>query len=528
MSEIGQPLQRESFQGYQFSDHAINLILFNLFPEHQKLQAILANEKNRLERPVCYVIGSNELLNEFLENCAYQDWIQSGILRLWNLDAWEDQLASEMDNPRSSLFSRELLFFYKDSSLIESFQRQYQFRVKKFKRSLEESKQKISRHYSNYSTNQSNPKIYVAQSCLTVATKKFSRALAQSLADLGYSTFIHHHCDLSMVDSTAAEIMDIATFLPDIIINAPNVFRRKDEYAELPIPCIIPMQDHAFNAMGIEYIKKNGLHPMDRIITHLKRFESQYRDLVAQPQQILHSYLPFEPASTLSSNSTIKSASIGYVKTMIRAQSFYDYLKIQMGIPESNQGLLAEIDQLLKGDILADRFVLVDERFKLPFGQMVPQWEHHLRSYYWIDLLRQHRFPIHLYGAHWDQFPELKQFAHGPLEGDAYLNQFKQHQINLSLNPYTTFHPRIFDGAQFSAFFLVSKIPAAVDVNPMPDCLVEGIHYDSFSSSGELIEKCQYYLARPKLCEEIGCNLQREVLANFTFSQFATDLVSMY
>ena len=105
---------------------------------------------------------------------------------------------------------------------------------------------------------------------------------------------------------------------------------------------------------------------------------------------------------------------------------------------------------------------------------------------------------------------------------EEYQKGFLRCKINLSINPWAEYHPRVFEGGSLGAFMLVRRADPKIVQMPMPKDLVEGVHYAAFSTKEELIEKCHYYLAHPEERRAIGkalCQILKEQYSSQAWCQ---------
>ena len=160
-------------------------------------------------------------------------------------------------------------------------------------------------------------------------------------------------------------------------------------------------------------------------------------------------------------------------------------------------------------------------------------WEQSCLLYYeqglcipFFEQLQKASVSLALAGNHWDQIPSLSKHAIGKLKTrSTYLQFFQDCRINISMNPWSLYHPRLFDGGMMEAFFLLYAGDKSVRVINLPDEFQEGVHFDTFSTLSELLEKTRYYLDRPEERKAIGNNLSKLLQQSYTYKAFCQKLL---
>lgn len=130
---------------------------------------------------------------------------------------------------------------------------------------------------------------------------------------------------------------------------------------------------------------------------------------------------------------------------------------------------------------------------------------------------------LHVYGRHWDEFPEVQahvidKFMDNDKVGQAY------HDAQILLNDhwddmreYGIISNRIFDALAVGAFVITDHVADMEDT--LRDCLV------SYTDAADLKNKIDYYLANPDARDVIAQKGKETVLANHTFDQRAATIM---
>ena len=154
---------------------------------------------------------------------------------------------------------------------------------------------------------------------------------------------------------------------------------------------------------------------------------------------------------------------------------------------------------------------------------------HQLFCFDFISSILNKGYKISLGGSNWSCHEEFRPFAKGHYDNrEAYFRSFMDVKINLSINPNTAYHARIFEGGWYGAFFLVYQPPEKSNLINFPEGLIAKKHLDFFHTKEELQEKCEYYLKRPDLREEMGANLQSFVRSEFSYEAFSKQLFDKF
>ena len=175
---------------------------------------------------------------------------------------------------------------------------------------------------------------------------------------------------------------------------------------------------------------------------------------------------------------------------------------------------------------LEDCISLGSSRFEQQ--ELINYYHEHL-SLHFIEALKKKGFRLGLTGAHWQSQRGFEKYALGHAEDRAdYQARFLESKINISMNPFAQYHPRIIEGGVCGAFFLVFQVPNQMSWCDIPKEMIPGKHFDYFSSKQELVEKCQYYLERPHLRREMAERLRTYVKERFSYKNLCNEFLGRF
>jgi hypothetical protein len=533
----------------------VNIFILDVLADHPQTKKILIDCESSFAKPVLIVVYSRlALLREYLASPSYQRFIKLGYVLFWPRKHFGPIFQKSISDLRSTLYYRNPIFAHNDPNFYQQIFNHLLAFSQRAPKILVEAKEKINAYYESIEFKDRlqkiregtiKPKIYVGQACASVSVKKFSRNLAASFLKLGYETFIHPSCPPSNVDGIGAKYLEVAHLLPDLVIESPNYHKRRLDGLTNKIPYLFCLQDHIPHVNALKEFKDGlSLGPYDLLISVLDSFhedlklcstnKTQKKGCGFRLDQLRHYYLPHNeiqfPADQHIAHHHKPKYEVGFVKSMLQERTLLDCVRRYAREPsQETKGEIHRIETVIRHNVESDLYVSLNERMLLGLGDALTTFEHAIKCRHYIEALANHGTTLALYGKHWDTIPLLDKFAHGHLEDPiAYTRQFTENRINLSLNPYTTFHPRILDGGQVGAFFLVNAIPKAIDINPMPSFLKAGTHYDTFTTTADLLKKVDFYLNHPDKCLEIGHNLKKTVRERFSYEEFCEGIASWF
>jgi len=321
-----------------------------------------------------------------------------------------------------------------------------------------------------------------------------TRSMAQALESLGWETQIviepsaYHRAYRHAIRQTIAE------FKPDLWFQIDHLRYEHDGLLPANLPAVCWVQDHLSNLMsrsagrsvgetdfvltdaGSTYIHKYG-YPARQIIAltklthdaspamHTNR-SSTNRDIVFVSNA---SGTPESLLQTVLNNSRGSQRDREFLRQCVqRAQTVF----------ESGQCLATYSDCC---DLL--RAAQADLKFELDEAGFfnVSRWLTHplADALYRQQALRwaaqaadELGLSLCLYGKGWDQNPEFKRFARGPVAYGKALDELTvQSAINLQVVPYLSLHQRLLDGISAGGFFLIREHESDVVPQQMLDML---------------------------------------------------------
>lgn len=514
-------------------------ILIDLVPNTSFMNEFLYKRPYAINPTTLVLIFSDSRIPEkVLSSEINTPFLQDGKLKIWHISEWNEQLLKESQNLRSPLIFCRTIAGKENCEAKVEVEKTIKSLRRHFLQSSHSSRKAMISYYSSSEftcrlkeiAQGKKPKIYVDRSCLLVATKRFSDGVAKAFQELGCEVFIHNPCTKGHIDYVMATNREIHQFKPDLMIKTPNLFQDPPSLSLNPgPPTLYPFQDIPANLYHLNHIRKTGMGKYDSVITIFKDFIEKYLTLGLRKEQIFFDLLPSDDLVIDAEEfNKEKKYDIGFLKTITPHPLFRE-----MGspLPEENADLemVQEImDISLEGNIPLS--------YQECLGIAPPKWKEKASGYYhqhfclhFIRALHKEGFDLSLTGANWNQWKEFKAYARGSAEDLADLQKsFLENKINLSMNAWTYFHPRVVQGGRCGAFFLLYEGPEKNSVLENPKSWIPGKHFDTFSSVQELIKKCRFYLDRPDLREEMSSNLKKLVEEEYSYKKLCSKLLNNF
>lgn len=514
-------------------------ILIDLVPDSSFMNDFLYNRPYAINPTTLVLIFSDKRIPEkILSSETNTPFLQEGKLKIWHISEWNEQLHEESKNFRSPLLFCRTISGKKGCKILHEVEKSIKSLRRTFLKASHSSRKTMKSYYSSdefsYRLEEisrgKTPRIYVDRSCLLVATKRFSDGVAKAFRELGCEVFIHDACAEGRIDYVMATNREIHQFKPDLMIKTPNLFQDPPSLSINPgPPTLYPFQDIPANLYHLNHIKKTGLGKYDSVITIFKDFVDKYLALGLRKEQVLFDLLPSdELVINLEAFPKEKKYDIGFLKTITPHPLFKE-----TGFPQPNEEIDLNIAQEIMDISLEGNIPL---SYQECLGIVPPNWKEKASGYYhqhfclyYIRALHKEGFDLSLTGANWELWEEFQPYARGSAEELVDLQKsFIENKINISMNAWTYFHPRVLQGGRCGAFFLLYKGPERNSVLENPRTWIPGKHFDTFSSKEELIEKCRFYLGRADLREEMGSNLKKLVEEDYSYKKLCSKLLNNF
>jgi len=523
--------EQPPFDVKKFKD--ICLICLDQIPKIEDLKELLSRKKTGLPpHSVFIVFSSYYRIKSILEDKFFSFFLRNGCLKLWYTEELEEMVAKESLNHRSPFnFTSSFLFLQEDHLYKKSIKLIWSYR-KMVLRDVEICKESIATYYAGKIfrkrllklTENSSVKVYVERSCTSIAVKRFSDGVANAFKKIGCEVFMHPPCSGGEGDFTSATQREIEHFKPDLLVKSPNVYVDPPKLIlKKGPPTLLPIFDLAPHIEYLEHLEKTSRDPhlITFFIHHYMR--RPYLQGGLKEEQLMNECPPCEEPPFDPAKITIDPKyDVGFVKTL---GNYFNLSEVLQPETEEEQKDVQQLDrkvfQYIHGEAsikLFDFFALANKKV---WERPLVNYHHQQFCMYYIDVLYREGFSLGLTGSNWEKVPGYAASALGHAEKrEDYFMRFLENKINISMNPWVRHHARIFEGGIVGAFFLVYKVPEEINWTEMPVELKAGEHFDYFSSSEELVEKCHYYLDRPKLRNDIKENLRATVRKNFSYENF--------
>lgn len=509
-------------------------VMIDIIPGESFLESLFLKNRHSSEPVSLLVIFSNfYTVQGLLTNPKYHTFIKEEVIRLWHSSEWEEKLNQELKNMRSPLHACESLISLKEHPISQLLE----FRLKQAKQSyLKESEEhfrSLEKYYNGEGFERrvkdlvqgAKPRIYLDRACTSVAVKRFTDGCACALKELGFDVMVHEACRAGSIDFFHAVNYEIDQFKPDLRIMSPNFVKGYlSEYAHLRLPTVFSVQDLGPHFDYVKAIKELSLKEHEFLFYLIDNLTHRYLEAGASQKQLICDYLPIDfPSVNLQEYLAAPRFEVGYAKTMGKPRN------LRQVIGEQNDELEVLIQRRVKQEGFWSLKECVEWGNDRSQQQNLINYYHESVSLHFVRSLKEAKFSMALTGDGWEGYEDLLSSSLGHAEDrEDYQVRFLDNQINLSINPFVQYHPRIIEGGVCGAFFLVFYVPEEVSWCPMPEGMLPGKHFDFFTSAQDLIEKCEYYTKRPDLCLEIGGNLKNFVEDNFSYQRLCQQFLEKF
>lgn len=483
-----------------------------------------------------------EQIRHYLSDPYYAPYLASQRLKLWHESEWAESMHRTCnENIRSSIVGCDVVTYPPGQQALGHEVEEQLGKIRSWYGQVVTAARNDAKEYFSSSAFEKRleeislgamPRVLVEQACHTVATKQFSRGIAKGLQQIGCEVYIHTPCGEDSLDYLFTDVIDMAHFQPDLVIRYPNGFGTgEDELQrqEMPrLPILLPLQDLEPHIFYPKYVKKSPLRSQDLLLIMQDRVKGDILEAGVKPEQLLSDFIPVDPLPDDICWDVEPCYDVGLVKTLHRCDTLQERAYPDGTIPKE-AGALDHAEAAMRSTIASLDLLDLEECQAL--GRDYPWRAHCLTAYHeWLCIHFVEaicEYQLGLAGANWSLRPQLSTHAIGHLhDRKSYLEYFRKCRINLSINPWNEYHMRILDGGQMGAFFLVHEVPKGRRWCGLPEELMRGEHFDSFSSTEELKDKVQYYLQRPEERMRIGHNLQSVVRNRFSYERMARLIVS--
>ena len=518
-------------QHIELAPNHTSVIFCDLLPEDSCLEEFLGPTQPGTTPNCCVIIFSHwDTLIPILENPYFYPSLQNRRLKLWHKSEALDLLQSEVLQIRATLTGCKQIFCREQAdytALAHTLQacanKVTAFTDQKFQDCISyyRSPQFLERIQA-IKSGQILPKVLVNQACHTVAVKQFSRTMAKTFRELGCEVYTHPVCGADNTDYLCSTSVEIAHEKPDLFIQSPNCYPRMGPPIEFPgLPTLYSLQDLQPHENFPNYIQKRPMGEHDCVLFMQERFLKPAIQSGASEKQIFFDFLPSEVPDGMDLSEKHTQSDIGLIKTMPKNWGLLDRtLAKNKNLSQNEQNDIRTIENILHEKIT--------QLQPLPFAYIQKMVRHHLSlddllAYcheqmckLCVTSLSRDHFNLHLHGSNWHQDPQLKAHAQGHANNrQDYFRALMSSKIQLSINPWNEYHPRIFDGALCACFFLIYKVPEETRWQKLPSCLKPGEHYEYFSSLEELKEKGRFYTKHPEKRDKIAKKLQHTIQTKF-------------
>lgn len=516
-------------------------IFIDIRPAEEVLKDLLKDPSPGEElATVCILFSSFFVVEKILKNPFYTHFLQEGRLKLWQVLEWDNRFAEERKNLRTALYANVKIIALEGCILERRIQKELKLAWFQFCKEEERSREALLKYYQGSAFRNrlrevlsgKPPRIYVERACSSIAVKRYSDHCAKTFEELGCEVFLHKPCLDGSLDHLQAMHIEINFFRPDIVVRSPNIFLepKSISIAKGP-PFLYSLQDIQPHVDYVKHLEKNSINERDFVFFILPQFYDQYIDFVSRKDQLICHLLPAEDLVVDCSQDSVEPQyDIGFVKTMGRSRFLKDMVQTDS---KEKRGLADEIYEdilyRVKNRDVPDIMEYMEKGKSLGWDQEMVHCFHQETCIHFIDVLYNSGYHLSLTGANWSHIQHLKKFARGHVEDrKKYQMRFLENKINLSMESWAQYHPRIFEGGACGAFFLVYRSPEKISLYDLPKILKEGEHFDSFSTPKELQHKCEFYLKNPEVRKRIGRNLQKAIRENFSYRKFCKELLDRF
>lgn len=326
--------------------------------------------------------------------------------------------------------------------------------------------------------------------------------------------------------------VDCFHFKPDLIIKNANTVKEGQVES---CPALIFLEDQQGYKKTAETFRKTSPGRYDLVYSVLGKCRNYLSDILSA--QIIEGYLPIE-GEIVPETSTPPEYEVGLAKSLYYKPSFKlrNLLKDSFEEMPSTQQLDALSDTLEKKiseavenekGIDLDWFMEIGDT--LGGGHSLGHFYQQNFTLKFVEALHKEQFNLSLTGANWHLFSHLRKYSLGyASRTEDYQSRYLNNKINISINPFMESHPRVFEAGQLGAFFLIYRVPEQNNFKKLPSEFKQGQHFDYFSTSQELVQKCQHYLDSPSLRTIIGQNLKGAIATNFSFENYCQKVLTRF
>ncbi|MFT5318066.1 MAG: hypothetical protein ACI8RA_001327 [Chlamydiales bacterium] len=522
-------------------DNEVARIFLDKLPKEEDIVDYLNSSRTgNPSKSLGFVFSRDYLKKQLNAQKLLKPFIEEGRVKIFSPKNFMADLSKELEDFRSPFFYCKTIEFVPSHPLIKHLLLFIESKVVDFGNEAEKAHGEILSYYqSEEFTNrlkaiqkgEKKLRVYIERNCSSVCLKWFADGVAKSSKNLGHEIFIHRACQGGRVDNDAATLLEIASFKPDLFVRSCNSFWTFPSYPiENGPPIFYSMHDNFPAEQLSRYLLTNPLKQLDLVHLLPDYFEQDYFDAKVGEKQFFQRLLSVNVGSdSLDQQPQTATYDIGFVKTVSPHKDLKEFF------PPSSDEELAELS------IINEKFVQsFESEYFLNLEEVlesVPEktrkeingFYHQLFCFNFISPILNSGYKVFLGGSNWSCHEEFNPYAKGHLEDrDAYFKSFMDVKINLSINPNTAYHPRIFEGGWYGAFFLVFQPPEKNNLIKFPEGLIAKKHLDFFRTKAELQEKCEFYLKRPDLRKEMGQNLQEFVRSNYSYDAFCKQLYDKY
>jgi hypothetical protein len=266
------------------------------------------------------------------------------------------------------------------------------------------------------------------------------------------------------------------------------------------------------------------------------KFYQPIREAGVAEDQVFFDFLPVDrPPMDTSTLTFTERYDVGFVKTMTHELDLPEITMVlgREKLSEAECHEMRQIQKRIELRIEQNGFVDFREcRMWSPNSLWLNgcvSFTHERLCEYFVRALAEDGYSLGLTGNNWNKFPHLAEYSLGYARTrEEYYSRFFDNKINLSINPWDIYHPRILEGGWCGAFFLIHKMPDDVAWQHLPKQMRAGEHFEYFETREELREKVAYYLKHSEERKRIGRNLQDLVQSEFTYESYCRLLMERF
>lgn len=532
-------LQAAPVLDLEVSEHCKPVTIFlDVAPNAEFLKAFILSTSLRKEhRSVILIFSHKQVVEPLVSDCKYRMAIKKGIMKIWHVSEWEECLEKEFKNLRNPLYFCKSIVSSPSHREYTRLQEFIKCRRTRYLQQCEEACMQMQEYYTSTGFEKrldaiaqgKSPRVYLQRPCHTVAVKQFIDNMAEELRHLGCEVFVHPPCDVGKVDFVSTSILEINEFKPDFLVETPNYYLSEiDGYQRAALPRLYSLQDIRPHKTFLSQLDQQPMRGLDILYTLVPRFSEKILQSGLLEEQFLCDYLPVERGKISKSFLNLEPRfDVGYVKSMTPHNRLRDLVKAKTAEEKNLADLVqGEIIQKVKKGEVDPLDEVVHWKNGLLWEQEFINCYHYEFVLHFIRKLKKSNVSIGLSGSNWEKIPGLRSDALGHAESrEDYQLRFLENKINLSMDAWAEYHPRIFEGGILGAFFLVFKPQEGMSVHDLPSEMRAGEHFDFFVDEKDLLQKCQYYLKRPEKRKEIGKNLQSFLKKRFSYANFCEEVL---